>query len=366
MHTSIVDLEQRTIIDLERLVAALPAAEQALFERLYHLSLSTGELDPPPSMHRWIERYFGSVEAVRRQQIVRLTNRVTLEGSLFNALRARRPLENRIPMQLDAEIAQSAGDPFCEPENGTPADCFGRIEGRCCVTASNIAKYDGFHGLVVFREHHPLAFDEEAITDYIAVGRRWAAAAHALDAAAVYYFFMWNCLWKSGASIPHGHAQVSLTRGMHYAKIEALRRAIERYRAEHGAAYMEDLWRLHAALGLGHERHGCRVFASLTPIKEKETFIVGRALDDAFARAIHAVLRRYIDDLGVVSFNLVLYLPPLGPTPESWEGFPVLARLVDRGDPSSRTSDFGSMELYASSVITSDPFRVAEALRNDA
>ena len=29
----------------------------------------------------------------------------------------------------------------------------------------------------------------------------------------------------------------------------------------------------------------------------------------------------------------------------------------------ARTSDFGSMELYASSVIASDPFRVADVLR---
>ena len=128
---------------------------------------------------------------------------------------------------------------------------------------------------------------------------------------------------------------------------------------------MEDVWRLHAALGLGHERHGCRIFCSLTPIKEKETYIVGRALDGNFARAVYDVLRRYVDDLGVVSFNLVLYLPPLGPTTEDWSDVPVLARLVDRGDATSRTSDFGSMELYASSVIASDPFRVAETLRQE-
>jgi hypothetical protein len=36
---------------------------------------------------------------------------------------------------------------------------------------------------------------------------------------------------------------------------------------------------------------------------------------------------------------------------------------VDRGDPANRTSDIGAMELYAASVVASDPFRVAEALR---
>lgn len=360
-----LDLIQRDIINLERLVAALSPDEQALFGRLYFLGLSTGELLPPPTMHRWIERYFGAVEAVLRQRIVRVTNRVTLEGSLFNALRARRPIENRIPVQLDDEIARTEGGPFSSPLTGTPADTFGRVEGTHSITASNIAKYDGYHGLVIFNQHHPLLFDEESIADYLDVGRRWAELAHQQDASAIYYFFMWNCLWRSGASIPHGHAQVSLTRGMHYAKIEAYRQAIERYRRQHNRSYVDDLWRVHSALGLGLERHGCRIMLHLTPIKEKETLIVGAAVDADFVRAVHEVLRCYVDQLGVVSFNLVIYQPPFAAAraPEDWSDFPVMARIVDRGDPINRTSDFGSMELYASSVIASDPFRVADVLR---
>jgi hypothetical protein len=69
--------------------------------------------------------------------------------------------------------------------------------------------------------------------------------------------------------------------------------------------------------------------------------------------------------LGVTSFNLVVYQPPLNvdDTEENWDGFPVLVRIVDRGDPSSRTVDFGAMELYAASVVSSDPFQVARTLR---
>jgi hypothetical protein len=41
----------------------------------------------------------------------------------------------------------------------------------------------------------------------------------------------------------------------------------------------------------------------------------------------------------------------------------MVVRIVDRGDPNNKTADIGAMELYAASVIASDPFRVAEALR---
>jgi len=48
---------------------------------------------------------------------------------------------------------------------------------------------------------------------------------------------------------------------------------------------------------------------------------------------------------------------------EEWSGFPVLVRIVDRGDPRTVASDMGAMELYASSVISSDPFEVARSLK---
>jgi hypothetical protein len=66
---------------------------------------------------------------------------------------------------------------------------------------------------------------------------------------------------------------------------------------------------------------------------------------------------------GVMSHNMAVYLPPLSPDGEDWRRFPPIARLVDRGDPANRASDIGAMELYAASVIASDPFRLADQLR---
>ena len=43
--------------------------------------------------------------------------------------------------------------------------------------------------------------------------------------------------------------------------------------------------------------------------------------------------------------------------------FPV--RIVDRGDLGSRVTDFGGMELYAQSVIGTDPFFIAQNLRRN-
>lgn len=354
--------EVATVLNLESLVAALPEPAQARFERLFHVTTTSGEICPPAHMHRWIERYFGSVDAILRQKVVKVTNRATMEGALFNDLRAKRPLEARIPAALHEELARSAPDPFCEPLVNTPEDVFGRIEGRCCVTASNIAKYDGWHGVIVFSDHDPLAFDEEAVADYLAVAQRWWAKAHALDPQAVYPLFMWNCLWKAGASIPHGHAQMSLTKGMHYAKIEQLRRSAQIHRMVFERSYFDELYAVHADLGLGVERDGVKVLANLVPIKEKEVVLLADRLDQHLTHAIYTTLRCLTVDLGVTSFNLVIYLPPLGAADGDWSDFPVVVRIVDRGDPMNRTADFGAMELYAASVVSSDPFKVAETI----
>jgi hypothetical protein len=53
----------------------------------------------------------------------------------------------------------------------------------------------------------------------------------------------------------------------------------------------------------------------------------------------------------------------LAETPENWDGFPFIARIVDRGQLAVKTSDVGAMEFFAQSVVATDPFRVADALR---
>jgi hypothetical protein len=87
-------------------------------------------------------------------------------------------------------------------------------------------------------------------------------------------------------------------------------------------------------------------------------------LSDGLKDTVYDVLACLRDRVGVTSFNLVIYTPPLAPTEESWEGFPVMVRIVDRGDPLSRTADFGAMELYAASVVSSDPLSLARTLED--
>jgi hypothetical protein len=357
--------QQQNIAQLDDIVRGMPHAQRSLFERIFNVEVTNGRLIPPPEMEAWIVRQFGSLEPTLSQKIVRVTNQITLEGVLFNWLRSNRPMWKAPALDLDAELDRLNGnDPLHDPYHGTPEDVFGRIEGRYCVTASNIAKFDGFHGLVVFKERHPLRWTRAMLHDYVDTGSRWAEAAHAIDADAQYYLFIWNCLWRAGASLLHGHAQVMLGKGMHYAAVEGLRRAALLYQANYRSNYFDDLYEVHADLGCAFRRGEVRVIANLVPKKENEVLLFAPSLSAELKDRIYDVLACYRDRIGVTSFNLVVYMPPLGETSENWNGFPVVVRIVDRGDPTARTADIGAMELYAASVVSSDPFRLAAALED--
>lgn len=350
------------IEELQSLVETLPAADRSLFHRVYRVATSVGELEPPSAMRAWIEDRFGSVDAVRSQQTVRVTNTVTWEGALFNPLRARRPVRARTSEQRLGNLVEEPGDDFCRPLDATPADVFGRVEGEHAITSANVAKADALHAVIVFRRHNPLIFSEDEVVDYIDTALQWGRAAHAHQPAARYFLFSWNCLWKAGATMVHGHAQAMVARGMHYAKIEGLRRAALVYERRHGSNYFEDMVQVHTALGLAFRWRDIRVVAHLTPVKERETVLMADGLTDNLKRAVYRVLDSYRDTAGVASFNVVLYMPPIAEVAEDWNHFPVMFRLVHRGDPRSYITDIGGMELYAASVIGCDPFVVARDL----
>ena len=349
---------------LEEIVESLPVKEKGLFCRIYSVTTTEGELRTPQSMQPWVRQQFGSVEAVTRQKIVKVTNMVTHEGALFNRLRNLRPIEVKDENTLDAQLLEaSKKNPFSYPEENTPEDSFGRVVGKHCVTASNIAKYDGLHGLVIFNEFDPLRFSREQVIDYIDVAWEWAKRAQANQPQAKYFLFVWNCLWRSGASIYHGHAQVMLTSGRHYAKIEGLRQAALSYKQNYGSYYFNDLFHVHRSVGCALEKEGVKILASLTPFRDNEVVLICDELNLSLKEKIYEVLACLRDRLGVTSFNLSLVTPPLSQSKESWEGFPVIVRVLDRGDPKIRASDVGGVEIYASSVVSSDPFKIARQLK---
>ncbi len=355
-----------SIATLPEQLEQLPHQERIRFEVIFSVIRSRGDFVPPPEMREWITRSFGSVEAVRSQTVIKTLNRWTLEGSLFNDLRAHRPVASRVEGDITGFDGDGT-DPFCNPLTGTPADTFGRIFGAQSVTASNVAKYDGLHSVVIMKAHNPLDWTEERVSDAFSTAKQWLAEAHRERPAAIYPFIMWNCLPRSGASQQHAHMQVALGEGCAYARPELWRRASAEYRKQHSRLYFDDFYGAHRALGLagawGEGAGAIRWLAHLTPVKEKELILIAKSLDETLYSGIYRAIKLYRDTLGVLAFNVALYMPPLNQAQESWQDFPVIVRMVDRGDPQSATSDIGAMELFAQPVVAFDPWKLAAAAR---
>ena len=350
------------ISTLDKRLDTLSAADRALFERIYALSCHVADMCFPDGMQTWVAKQFGSVEGVAHQKVVRLTNTITGEETLYNNLRALRPSDTKEKASVSLDSLDMGVDSFADPLLNTPEDTFGRIKGLHCITASNIAKCEELHGVVIFNNPHPLKWGREEVCDYIDTGWRWADEAHKYHPANKYFFFCWNCLWRSGASINHGHAQMTLSRGRAFSRIECLRQSALSYHRRFGSNYFDDLFEVHKSLGLAFEKNETRVIACLTPRKNKEVIIMADVLTDSFKERVYEVLETYRDRMGVVSFNLAIATPPLDKSRESWQGFPVIAWTVDRGRLEYRSSDIGSLELFAANSVASDPFKLAKKL----
>lgn len=357
------------ILELPSRIESLVAEARARADRLLEVTAISGRTDPPDTLEPWLHETFGSADAVRRQAMVRVTNRATLEATTFAPLRSRRPIDGPDRARdLAAEIAATEGDPFCDPLHGTPADTFGRVRGAAITSGANAALADAHHAVLVFDEHDPLAFDPALVADLFSTGRDWAERAHLDDPDADAYLLIWNCLWRAGGSIVHGHAQ-ALLGGAHHARVERYRRDAELYRARHGEDLVSDLVHVHRDLDLAIDHDGVAIVSHLVPVKEREVLVVAPPGADerepSFGAAVARALIAYRDRLGVRSFNLALWRPPLkadGAPPAGWQDFPTMVRIVDRGDPFSRPSDIGAMELYGTPIVGSDPFDVIAAL----
>lgn len=351
------------ILNLPELVENLPDNLKPVFNRIYDVSIKKGRMVLPETMREWAEKRFGNCE---EQTIVRVTNKITYEGTLFNDLRSKRPIDVKVGDELEKIIKDTEGGSFCKPLEQTPADAFGRLEGRYCITASNIAKYDYLHAVLIFNDHDPFVQDEEKVRDYLETGVKWFEKANEYDKEAVFPFFMWNCLWRAAASLVHGHAQL-LIADKPYSWAEFMRKIAEAYIKEYRTNYFDDIFEVHKALGLGHKvenggRGDVRVIANITPKKEKEIIMLSRGIDE-LPPVLSKTLKLYYK-LGVRSFTFAMFMPPIKDI-SGWSDFPIIVKLVDRGDPMSRTADIGAMELYAGhSVVASDPFVLMKEVKN--
>jgi len=362
----------REIGNLGKIRDDLPVEAREIFDRMFELSITAGESKVRTALIPWVMERFGSLETIETQRVARVDNLVTGEGALFNELRTKRPIQVK-PVDVEARIEAEKKDcDFCLPfeKTRTPIDILsGEIKrqlpnGDEVFLIATLAKYDARHSQIICPpRHHPYRKITEALVEnWFSIAEEWYQKVHQKDPQALFPVFGLNILWNAGASIIHPHPHVILARKRHYPPIALFNRLRLQYEAEHHSDYFDDLFKVHLALGLATEKLDTRVIANLVPRKEKEIVVIAPhatrgCVSKNFISILWRLINCFVRDLGVQSFNLAVLFPPLEES-EDWKGFPVVAHLLDRGSLATDTADIGLMELYFSSVVASDPFKV--------
>lgn len=379
---AIEDKERRSILCLPEYVGYLPERGKETFHKIFELRPVKIPLHypSPETMLKLADKFRINLALISDRDVLRVTNKVWGEETLFNPIRANRPLQSGSSDvskesidKLEATNPSGEDCDFCSYEDNTPQDPFGDVKGEFSVTRANIAGYDGLHALILSpRVHNPRDLTAKIISDMIHTAGPWFLEAQAYAgkegiADADYPFIMMNNLPRAGASKLHAHMQALLAIGEPYVKVRNLRDRMGDYQwLNHGTSYLSDLSRCLEPLGLVEHIGKATAIFNPVPIKESEIIIVSDDLEGLPNGDLSEATARVIDwwrSTGITSFNLAVYMPKLGDSLSSgnWYQFRPFVRMVNRGPEGNNVADIAAMELYGSSVVATDPFKVAHS-----
>ncbi|MBN1674814.1 MAG: hypothetical protein JXR37_27460 [Kiritimatiellae bacterium] len=359
----------RCIVNVTDYVKNLTEREKRTVRRMYDFDAFRAHLEIPSALAKKAREEYGLDPAeLCDQRGVRIRDRYTFDETLFNETRSRRPLaggrSGKDIQSLKAYIRNSKKHcDFCRPGELTAYRQLPRIERAGAVSAANLCPYDRNHGVLVFRRHDPHRISRPQLEDILRVAVDWCKQLRKEDRLARWPSLGWNCLWPAGASQVHGHAHMLALHQPSPWQRAAIRRR----------GYWRDWVAAHQALGL------CRrlsrdywLAACLTPAKEKELRLVRlrpsgedwfkrpQVLCSRLADSLHLVLRFFLGQLRVRSFNVAVFFSPF----ENAGAWPLIVRLLDRGAVTPgkvKPNDMGILEtLFGASVVSSDPFKLVE------
>jgi diadenosine tetraphosphate (Ap4A) HIT family hydrolase len=277
------------------------------------------------------------------QKITIVRNKVLNAETIFNASRAKRHLPKK-SFSLKDDY-----DPFCRSDL-TVNDELGSLENESAKIVSNISKMAPFHSVLYFKKHELDDLNEKDFLSAFELAHLWFQKIEERFKTKT-SILIWNYNYRSGASIYHTHFQL-LSFYHTPMKFEFLKNRLEEYQKNFKGDYFEDLFKVLNFLGLAKEEKGLKIFLNLTPIKEKEIDFLGEFKGENVLSFWNYLKK--LRSFGFENFNF-LYLV-------NSEKIKNIAFLVDRGESHKIVSDFGSLEVFMNSVVSYDPFELAEKI----
>ena len=300
-----------------------------------------------------------------RARRVRHTGGTTRGDDLARLIEASRQNCPFCPERRDAET------PVFSPDL-IPAARLTRNEN---ILFPNRSPFGEHHGVGILTDAHYVPMEEyteETLQDSILLTQEYFRTVNRKDGSARYPVYVWNFLPPSAGSIVHPHIQV-LLESRPAPIIEVLAKKCTRWKEEHGEEFWKTLVREEASRAerLIWEDQNLAVMASFAPRGFREILLLlpgsGPLTDldpgqvKAFSWALVRLLKAY-HSMGVGSFNLVTYSPPMDRLPPA---FPFHVKLISRPFPRGiYTNDTGFFErMYDLWIIDTLPEEVARQAR---
>lgn len=281
------------------------------------------------------------------QKITIIRNKILKTETIFNYKRGKRHLPQ------GGEIFKDDYDPFCNGEAKTINDELGRMENQSAKIVANISKMAPFHSVLFFKKHELDDLTEKDFLQALELANDWFKKVREKFQTKI-GILIWNFHYRAGASIYHPHFQL-LSYYHLPSKFENLIFLTENYRQTYNTSYFDDLFMVLEFLGLAKKENDFKIWLNLTPIKQNEINFEGK-LEKANGEIFWSYFQK-LKKIAFQSFNL-LSLAFISKLPN-------LTFLVDREEPSKIASDFGSLEVFMNSVVSYNPFDLAEQIFNN-
>lgn len=308
-------------------------------------------------------------DAVENQVLVFIRDRFLGNEAVVNALRSRR---FATPAQMDAAMPHTAESELLDcrwcgawhvRNAGLWADqwCQARSKDLRVGTRPNWARQSLVSGLV-FGDERMHRLDRLTEPDFVSLfetAQGYIERSLRHYPRAGYFIVFLNAGPKSAGSVEHAHLQVVGRERSHFAYPETIAGRCP-------SDYWSRLGEVHRELGLAVSDGDCAAWANLAPVKERDVTAISETLTGG-ARFVYRIWKTLAAQ-GTKDFSLAAILSPAylaQECPERFARWPnVVWRFVDRGDPQVRHGDIGTMELFGSSVVGTDPFEVARWLKS--
>jgi hypothetical protein len=350
-------------------------------QSLFHLASQTQRIGPielsllpapalrmsPLALQQALSRFPVAEPDLLQQTLICVRDVLTLEECYYNPLRCyRAALSASAAANLTEETSPSWPDcEFCTGDwhprhTDMVADDFGVVASaeRRFLARGNWARSAPLHGVTFGPCHGYLAQDHDTFVNLWLTSEAYIRRAVAVHPEYAFHSLFQNAGQRSAGTVPHTHIQICGRPDRHFGTAECI-----------AATGVSDYWaqieQAHREAGLVISDPRGRAWPNLVGRKERDITVVAATVADA-ASLVYDLLRRLIA-AATNSFSLVMILPPsfyaVGGGPRRFAGWPVVCRLVDRGDARRRGADVGSMELLLDTpIIASDPFETYRIL----